>query len=180
MSWDGWTKENTAEAVTRFQDGQSPGVIAAAFRIAYADRKQPSRNAIIGKLNRLGHRRHGATSPFTVAYPEGRKSAPSKVAAVRLSNPPPTMRKLPRHAATARPEPVALNPVQIMDLTAKTCRWPMSGQRCETWFCGAQPDDASSYCAGHHYQSIAGTYAVNRPGTATNANQQDYVARRYG
>jgi hypothetical protein len=46
--------------------------------------------------------------------------------------------------------------ITLMELTARTCRWPISGERQHTLFCGRLPDFPSSYCAHHRAISRGG------------------------
>ncbi len=45
--------------------------------------------------------------------------------------------------------------ITLMEL-ARTCRWPISGERQHTLFCGRLPDFPSSYCAHHRAISRGG------------------------
>lgn len=40
--------------------------------------------------------------------------------------------------------------IDLLHLTARTCAYPLTGTGETIRFCGAQPKEGSSYCAGHH------------------------------
>jgi GcrA cell cycle regulator len=101
-----------------------------------------TRNAVIGRINRLG-------------LAEKRSWMP-KIYKKRLSN-------SPRRSAPARPKydvelPDLLSDLQtpieqrksLLDLTAGTCRWPVGDpQSPEFFFCGGKTHEGKPYCTGH-------------------------------
>jgi GcrA cell cycle regulator len=56
----------------------------------------------------------------------------------------------------------ALN-VPLIELRDSQCKWPVSGERAHTLFCGRLRLEASSYCPRHHDISVGrGTYSERR------------------
>jgi GcrA cell cycle regulator len=111
-----WSEAAVAEAVRRFNDGQPASQIAAALNV--------SRNAVCGKLARLGiTRRGGKAKPVSDA---GRSTHPWR------------QRKSRKAATPARPPaskpkpkvPVPYDPdrrkATIFELGPCMCRWPFS------------------------------------------------------
>lgn len=125
-----------------------------------------SRNAVIGKINRLGMREKYPTARFVrVARNGGASKAEratvrrfTKVAAsaqhqeVKYSGPStirlPVVKEPPKFNAEAV---MASGPVDIHGLTSTTCHWPLGGvnDRPPYMFCGAIVSHGS-YCAHHN------------------------------
>ena len=141
-----WTKEQTELAVTLWGQGKSATQIAAAMGGV-------SRNAVIGKLHRLGHTYYDRPSsrPKTMAASvRGFENVPGgKV--IRVSSKPPV--DAYTHLPEAKPSCTA---VQFLDLKDHHCRWPLDDGR----FCGELRKfgevtrhgrvNSSSYCKVHH------------------------------
>ncbi len=135
----------TAEAVDILKrlalDGRSASAIAAALGA-------PSRNAVIGKANRIGIRLNG----------DGRASAPGRT---------PARGRPERSAAVPRPAPApdaergsawtfaeaeigAMRRLRFDEIRDSACRWPIGDPRSgEFAYCGLEPAEGRSYCAGH-------------------------------
>ncbi len=144
----------TAEAVDILKrlalDGRSASAIAAALGA-------PSRNAVIGKANRIGIRLNGG----------GRASAPGGMAGCSHYAQSPA---LPRpEAGDQSPVPAQfLEPesrpgwtfaeaevgemrrVRFDEIRELACRWPLGDPRSGDFaYCGLKPAERRSYCAGH-------------------------------
>jgi GcrA cell cycle regulator len=129
-----WTAERVALLKSYVNTGLSCGQIADEIGV--------SRNAVIGKINRLGLSRGRSA-----AAPRTRVGAP--------------MRRLqgftPRQAfqALLAPESVAeevvsAQPCSLLDLAPGNCRWPISTVgNADFTFCGNTNAAGMSYCAGH-------------------------------
>jgi GcrA cell cycle regulator len=122
-----WTKERIAQLCELRDQGFSAEQIAAKIGV--------TRNAVIGKVNRLG--------------------------LVKQDTRPKTVRKLKPHIRNARLEPAVQAkplplpvldsksdaPVTLLDLEPHHCRWPVSDA--PFMFCGGAKQDGSSYCEYH-------------------------------
>jgi len=134
----------TPERIEQLRNGVSAGLtcsqIAAEIGV--------TRNAVIGKIHRLG------LSP-------GRPAAPARSSPPRVRSP----RHSPQHQflrlmfaqapnlAGSEAEPAAVESMRrcsLLDLAAGQCRWPV-GDPCAADFayCGNQAVAGFSYCAGH-------------------------------
>jgi GcrA cell cycle regulator len=118
-----------------------------------------TRNAVIGKVHRLGL--SGRAKTASSAAPRPRKPrAPSHPASMfrvqgntalqpsRL----PDLDIEPLIEREVRPllEPVSSERVTIMDLREAMCRWPLGDPGAEDFrFCGSRANSCSSYCSYH-------------------------------
>jgi GcrA cell cycle regulator len=129
-----WTAERLARLRTCFDAGLSCAQIAGEIGV--------SRNAVIGKINRLGLSR--GRSP----------AAPRPRGGASMRRPQVLTQRLVLKALFAA-EPVADNvvstePCSLLNLAPRKCRWPIAGAgTAEFRFCGNVTADAMSYCAGH-------------------------------
>jgi len=145
-----WTAARIAQLKSCFAAGLSCSQIADEIGV--------SRNAVIGKLNRLHLGRHKRAP----ARPRPRK---------------PTLRLVGQHeilsALRAAPAPVGeevLAPDEcrcsLVELSEGKCRWPISDPgRWDFGFCGGKAVDGLPYCAAHAriaYQPAAGQRSARR------------------
>ena len=150
-----WTEERVEALKKLWSDGLSASQIAA--RLAGG----VTRNAVIGKVHRLGLSGRATTSRVTTARPR-RPRQPSH---------PGRPRPLPTAGATAlkpqtyskpaplpepEPEPLRLidkpegGRITILMLSDKTCKWPIGDPGSEEFcFCGHAPKDSMPYCDYH-------------------------------
>jgi GcrA cell cycle regulator len=105
-----------------------------------------SRNAVIGKLNRLGLSRGRAPA---APRPERDDTRMRRLNVV-------TQRQILRAVYAETPEPAAAVTVisthrcSLLELGHGQCRWPLSDPRAEDFsFCGNGVVSGLSYCAGH-------------------------------
>lgn len=128
-----------------------------------AERIGTSRNAVIGKLHRLGiaTKEHGMRHRLQqrkVRVPKPR--AESEVV-------PHAKRAVPAHEhktpPASTPEPArASKACTVMDLKLNSCRWPLDGN----YYCGEQSVRNSPYCQTHFAQAYQqGTRREVRPPT---------------
>ena len=148
-----WTAERIAQLKSCFAAGLSCSQIADEIGV--------SRNAVIGKLNRLQLVRH------------------KRVAAARPRQRKPSLRLVTQHeilsALRAAPAPVPV-PEEVLvpdecrcslaELSDEKCRWPISdpGRR-DFGFCGGKAVSGLPYCAAHAriaYQPAAGQRSARR------------------
>jgi GcrA cell cycle regulator len=136
-----WTPERI-EALTRlWNDGEAASVIAAKLG-------EVTRNAVIGKVHRLGLAGRATTS----RQPRPRRTSPRRTGG-RSGMRKPVLRSRPCPATPDRlpPAPAALM-LSVAQLTAATCHWPIGDPRAPGFgFCGARatPGDKQPYCATH-------------------------------
>ncbi len=104
-----------------------------------------TRNAVIGKIHRLGLSRARAAPPGAE-----RTASRTRRPAVLMQ------RRLLRALYRQAPEPAAEAPAgaadhcSLLDLTKGSCRWPISDPGAEDFcFCGSHSVRGLSYCAGH-------------------------------
>jgi GcrA cell cycle regulator len=155
-----WTDERVELLKKLWSDGLSASQIAAEIG-------HVTRNAVIGKVHRLGLSGRGkakSTSPQRTKKPSRTPSAPAPIPQASAPNTVPL---------TVSPRPLALEPatalddvvvpmserVTIMDLRESMCRWPMGDPtKPEFRFCGARSVTGLPYCTHHAriaYQPVA-------------------------
>jgi GcrA cell cycle regulator len=133
-----WTEE-AIEVLKRLAlEGRSASVIALALGAA-------SRNAVIGKANRIGIRLNGDGRAWAPAgAPSGAVSRPGRSAQAFLP-------REERKAWTfAEAEVGEMRRVRFEDIRRSECRWPLGDPRSGDFaYCGLAPVEGHSYCAGH-------------------------------
>jgi GcrA cell cycle regulator len=143
-----WTAERVEQLKSRFDAGLSCEEIAREIGV--------SRNAVIGKLNRL------RLSRFNTATPRQRQPKPMApftqhqiLKALRAG--PRAAEELPIHNGSR---------CSLVELSEGKCRWPISDPGAEDFgFCGGQSVEGLPYCAAHAriaYQPAAGQRATRR------------------
>jgi GcrA cell cycle regulator len=144
-----WTVERVNYLKKRNTDRVTPTIIAAELGT--------SRNAVIGKLRRMNiplgtsmvtptglslgggiPRNHSETS---------RDLASAMTIRARIGKPLKEFRW---------PDEGRCNGLTLMDLDAKSCRWPLSGSGAHTRFCGEKTVWGKPYCQTHSARSCAG------------------------
>lgn len=123
-----WTDDLIEELTALWKEGR----LSAA---SIAQRMGVSRNAIIGKVNRLG-----LSVPQVASSKAKRKRGQFKMPETST---PIVIEPKPEDAKTAFGTPVAL-----LDLTDATCRFPI-GDVAPYMFCGAEPEKGKPYCKAH-------------------------------
>ena len=154
-----WTSHRVSLMIQMAKDGCTASQIAAALGGV-------TRNAVIGKLNRVGKRLshlNGVTRDTThKRIAKKREPRLPKMSSAPYSSP--FFKRVP---VKKKPALIALDVgrgdgVGIVDLEEHHCRWPQ-GSEGETWYCGRQRDGDSSYCEGHrHYASKQSEAATER------------------
>jgi GcrA cell cycle regulator len=150
-----WTAEATEQAVKMWSEGHSASFIASRLSI------HKTRNAVIGKLCRVGAVRKGAShrTNFT-RVPTRTKALDAK--RPRSAAPKKTTKRSPltnlffSAASTARPEPLPypaptdVARVAFADLEPHHCRFPVGDPREPDFgFCGDAKHDGLPYCTSH-------------------------------
>lgn len=133
-----WTTERVELLKQHFEAGLSCREIAAEIGV--------SRNAVIGKLTRLGLTRGPTNFEQPLQTPPKERGA--------KSSPRAQYRML--QAAYANGQPAADAPIasertcSLLELSKERCRWPISTPGEEGFcFCGNTPLEGLPYCAGH-------------------------------
>ena len=145
-----WTDERVETLKKLWQEGHSASQIAKQLGGV-------TRNAVIGKVHRLGLSGRAAPSqPTRPLYKPARTTRP----AVSTQN------HSPSHSAPMpRREPVIARPVisqplvpyvetpgtaTVLTLGAKMCKWPIGDPSSDSFsFCGRRADDGTPYCVEH-------------------------------
>jgi GcrA cell cycle regulator len=153
-----WNDERVELLKKLWSDGLSASQIAAELGGI-------TRNAVIGKVHRLGL--SGRTKTPSSSVPRPRKPrAPSHM--MRVSRP--TMRGntalAPLYELAEEPEPEMIENIipigqrcTLLELSEDKCRWPIGDPgSTEFFFCGGKPIDSLPYCNYHSrlaYQPVA-------------------------
>lgn len=144
-----WTEDRIAKLKQRWLDGLSTQSIADELGSGI------SKNAVIGKIHRLGladkggarerapraerQRREGTSSPRRTIS----KAAPSSLF-------PPRRHEVEPETDFELPETTHLGRDAVVGLVAQSCRWPIGDPRSEDFrFCGCSSSSDSPYCAHH-------------------------------
>jgi len=167
-----WTDERVDVLKKMWGEGQSASVIAKELGGV-------TRNAVIGKVHRLGlSNRVTSTTAKPAAKDKakaGMKAKPAVPAAplkpiltpetVRIT--PPAVRKIIPAGQPLPPQPSAneISPealakvsevektakrISLMELTEKTCKWPVGDPATDDfWFCGLAVKTGKPYCEAH-------------------------------
>src|SRR5258708_29725953 len=134
-----WTTERIALLKNRIDAGLSCAQIAPEIGV--------TRNAVIGKVNRLGLSRFkGATA----GPPE--RMGTARMARPRIATQQRTMRALRATSQLALVEAPcdSANRCSLFELQQWHCRWPINDPGAADFaFCGNKPVDGLPYCAAH-------------------------------
>jgi GcrA cell cycle regulator len=138
MTTQTWTPERIDRLRNYVGAGLTCSQIAAEIGI--------TRNAVIGKIHRLG------LGPGRGGGPPVRRratGAPSQQSPLRRA-----LRAVRTHAELIDPAIEHLadsaHPCSLLDLAGNTCRWPISDPgKADFAFCGNEAIAGVSYCAGH-------------------------------
>jgi GcrA cell cycle regulator len=161
MTQSFWADEANVEALKAYwAEGLSCSQISRAFGWAV------TRNAIIGKVSRLGL--PGRATSLTIrGHHQKQRSA---------SRPKPFIVKEPQ-LSVVEEEPVTLQDgshVTIMTVTDQMCRWPIGDPAATNFhFCGRAPRPGAPYCEAHARKAYqpALTAASRKKGEANEANR---------
>ncbi len=160
-----WTDERVELLKKMWGEGQSASQIAKELGGV-------TRNAVIGKVHRLGLSNRSGAAPAKTAKdkPAAKAEAPAeKAEEVRAERPaPPPARKqiipagqpLPPQPSANEISPEALASVRevekksrkisLMELTERTCKWPIGDPATDDfWFCGLPVQQGKPYCEAH-------------------------------
>jgi GcrA cell cycle regulator len=130
-----WTSERVELLKRHFEEGLSCREIAAHIGV--------SRNAVIGKLTRLGLTRGATNTELRTTKPRAAKSSPRQQYQI--------LQAVYTNGQPVCDGPVASEqPCSLYELSEERCRWPISTPGAEDFcFCGNMPVDGLPYCSGH-------------------------------
>ena len=165
-----WTDDRVETLKRMWGEGQSASQIAKELGGV-------TRNAVIGKVHRLGlsNRTGGAApkhapkaepraKPSTAAKPEARVRAEVKpadkpilpmrkpiITAGQPLPPQPSANEIsPEALASVREIEKKSKKISLMDLTERTCKWPVGDPATDDfWFCGLPVQQDKPYCEAH-------------------------------
>jgi GcrA cell cycle regulator len=146
-----WTNERTDLLKTLWADGLSASAIANKLGAV-------TRNAVIGKVHRLGLQGRRATRSFQPRFAR-RRAAPlrSRSAIARRAERPLPRRTSAKPRAPGRPillpdlGPAPVFAITVATLTDRTCRYPDGDpKRGDFHFCGRDKGSASGPYCSHH------------------------------
>jgi GcrA cell cycle regulator len=143
-----WTTERVALLKSRIEEGLSCGQIAREIGV--------SRNAVIGKANRLGLSRFRSVPSGKGERPWARNIARPRNAAQHRTLLALWAKALPDFAEAPAD---SANRCSLVELQQWHCRWPIGEPASENFgFCGNKPVDGLPYCPAHARMAY-------RPGT---------------
>ncbi len=143
----GWTDERVELLKKLWSDGLSASQIAAELGGI-------TRNAVIGKVHRLGLSGRAKSSSAGAARPRKARSGGHML---RVSRPSIRGNTALAYEHELEPEPELIDNIipigqrrTILELTEQTCRWPIGDPGSEDFFfCGGNTLEGLPYCAYH-------------------------------
>jgi GcrA cell cycle regulator len=148
----GWTDERVELLKKLWADGLSASQIAGELGGI-------TRNAVIGKVHRLGLSGRAKAPSSSIARP---RKLRTRSAALRMARPAvrgntALARALPAYEFDVEPEPEFLENIipigqrcTLLELSDSKCRWPIGDPGTpEFFFCGGKPVGELPYCAYH-------------------------------
>lgn len=183
-----WSNEAHVERLKElWKDGLTASQVAAALAREFRDAAY-SRNAVLGKIHRLGVAGRAKPSQPQRLTPR----PPSKPRVVASAKKPlPSENSLPKSAGQLIPKAETWRVAPEPSLTiihrvaapfgSPGCRWPVSGEGADMMCCGAnrveptQERPSPSYCAEH----AAIAYQKPKAGAPKNAREMFRALRRY-
>ena len=176
-----WTDERVETLKKLWQEGHSASQIAKQLGGV-------TRNAVIGKVHRLGLSGRAAPSqPTRPLYKPARPPRPAAASPVHAERPAPV-----HGTPIARRDPVISRPVisqpivpyieepgtaTVLTLGAKMCKWPIGDPSSDSFsFCGRRADDGTPYCVEHARVAYQPSQKAKKRDTGTDLSRS---LRRY-
>lgn len=150
-----WTKEEDERVIALWNDGHSASIIAALIG------NDKSRNAVIGRLHRLGKSGNRPTIARRSTYPGKKRKRKLKPRVYYKPKSP--VAKLLAEPFTPRPVPVIPEHERksLIDLEDGDCRWPCTDGPPHA-FCARKKVPGLPYCPDH----ARAAYSAPQPRTA--------------
>lgn len=138
--WTSASIEKLREWQPHYSYGRIAEKLSETFGILF------SRSAVIGKANRIGLKH-----AMGIEQKERSRTAPRSAETRKRI----VIKKPIGRALVKLPPPeIVCEPISLLELTADSCRWPVSGEREHTMFCGANKIQDQPYCYRHWLKSI--------------------------
>ena len=143
-----WTDERVEQLKQMWMDGLSASQIAARLGGV-------TRNAVIGKVHRLGLSGRGAPTRVTRRRPASPRTARASTASATTATPRREAAKKPAPVPAPEPEEAELlsdpaTQANLLELNEQTCKWPIGYPGDENFhFCGRRSAPGLPYCAAH-------------------------------
>ena len=164
-----WTDERVELLKKMWGDGQSASQIAKELGGV-------TRNAVIGKVHRLGLSNRAGATPTAAPEKKAAKAAPAaetkplrkiapedRVIEVAIPTrkaiipagqplpPQPSANEIsPEALASVREVEKTAKKISLMELTERTCKWPIGDPATDDfWFCGLAVQQGKPYCEAH-------------------------------
>ncbi|WP_343699633.1 GcrA family cell cycle regulator [Caulobacter sp.] len=139
-----WNAERVTTLKTLWLNGSSAAEIAKALGGV-------SRNAVIGKVHRLGLSGRMEPSAPRRSRPDRPVAKAPRRPGPPKPPPPPAAPAVRRRAAPAEPVEAIARIFDATALTRRLCRWPVGDPKVPGFgFCGAAVLAQGPYCPGHH------------------------------
>ncbi|UXS01114.1 GcrA family cell cycle regulator [Agrobacterium tumefaciens] len=169
--WKGLSADERTAAIIKIHPTTTGTGAAIAAALSGKFRVTISRNAVISHYNR--HAAKLVDVPLTGKAPaiSEKVEKAREVAKARVKKPSGVLLRTgghfaqPHKIAPAPVKPVVVQPaaplvvpeplnLKLFELGSNQCKWPVSGEREHTLFCGAVTRDQKSYCDCHHKMSV--------------------------
>jgi GcrA cell cycle regulator len=135
-----WTDEISADLKEMWAQGMSAAQVGAVLGI--------SRNAVIGKVHRMGLEKRGQTGPNGGRLPAIPRPRVRRHKLRRTPNPKQFIWEVGEPLTEQVHE--LLGPLVSFDMLEKHhCRWPITGENGQTFYCGVQHLEGYPYCRTH-------------------------------
>lgn len=137
----GWDTPTTEALASMWREGLSLTEISC--RLSRQHGRTVTRNAIMGKIDRLGLSRQNRQAPAEPKIPGKPGPKPKVLMATTFKAPPPP------EAYKPAPE-ILTGTVRPVDLKACHCRWPVGDPGADDFlFCGRDKVEGKPYCPDH-------------------------------
>lgn len=137
--WTSGAIDKLREWQPHYSYGRIAEKLSDAFGIFF------SRSAVIGKANRIGLKQ-----PMGIEQKERSRTAPRAATPRKRVS---ILKSIEIQPTELPPAEIVCEPIPLLELTWETCRWPVSGERQHTLFCGIKTQ-VFPYCCKHRLMSV--------------------------